>query len=276
MTELPQAEILNGEASEAEAMFLMLAGVAEPQRTILGTAAVRFAGGVVLSMAHDPVNYWSKALGFGVESPIDNDLVQRIIDTFAESGVDSATIQIAPQLLPMEWTEICAAHGIEAEGQWIKLAGAPDSVGSDRSDLRVGRVAPADIPDWSNVIFAGFGMPTDHLPALLVGAAESTQMQPFAVWDGDTMVAGASLVTHGDIGHLAGAATLPAFRGRGAQSALIAARIRAARYSGIRRLYAETGKPEQPGSNSSLNNMIRAGLQPLYERTNWRWTAPGS
>jgi GNAT superfamily N-acetyltransferase len=275
----------DSELSEAEAMFVMLSDVAEPHRTALGTSAVRFAGGVVLSMAHDPVNYWSKALGFGHTSPVDTDLIQRIIDTFLTAGVTSATLQLAPHVLPADWMAIAARHGLQAESTWVKLAGEPPSarVGeaaivpaakdSAGNNLRIGRVERADINEWATVIFRGFGMPPAQLSSLLVAAASSPSTHPFAVWDGDFMVAGASLVVRGDVGHLAGAATLESARGRGAQRALIAARVQAAREFGVRRLYAETAKPNRPGGNTSLNNLSRAGLQPLYERTNWRWTA---
>jgi len=275
----------NSESSEAEAMFLMLANVAEPHRSALGTSAVRFSGGVVLSMAHDPVNYWSKALGFGFESPIDAHLVQRIVDTFLAAGVTSAIIPLAPHVLPPDWMIIAARHGLTAESTWVKLAGEPlpapifelasvsPTGGNSDDDLRIDRVEPADIAEWANVIVSGFGMPPAQLSSLLVAAANSAETYPFAAWDGNLMVAGASLVVQGDVGHLAGAATLASARGRGAQSALIAARVQTARELGVRRLYAETGMPANPGENSSLNNMTRAGLRPLYERINWRWSA---
>jgi GNAT superfamily N-acetyltransferase len=292
VTDIEAADIdaSNTEASEAEAMFLMLAGVAEPHRSLLGTSAVRMDDGVVLAMANDPVDYWSKALGFGLDSAISGDLVQRIVDRFVECGVASATLQFAPHLLPEDWHLIRARYGLEAESTWVKMVGvvapesppvsfpgvtpAPELEAADPSGgLRIGRVDPSDIAEWAHVIVTGFGMPSEHLPSLLVGAAKSPSTHAFAAWDGDSMVAGASLVVRGEVGHLAGAATLASHRGRGAQSALIAARIQAARDTGVCTLYAETGKPERTGDNSSLNNLIRAGLWPLYDRINWRWTA---
>jgi GNAT superfamily N-acetyltransferase len=70
-----------------------------------------------------------------------------------------------------------------------------------------------------------------------------------------------------------GGATLPEARGRGAQSALLTARVRAATGEGCRWLVAETGA-EGPGEhNPSLHNMVRVGFEPLYERANWLWRA---
>ena len=77
----------------------------------------------------------------------------------------------------------------------------------------------------------------------------------------------------GDAAGLFGAATLATHRGRGAQSGLLAARLRAAAEAGVRWVSAETGA-EAPGShNPSLHNIRRAGLVDVYERPNWLWRA---
>lgn len=76
------------------------------------------------------------------------------------------------------------------------------------------------------------------------------------------------------VGLMDGGATLPRARGRGAQSALIAARALAARAAGCDWLVAETFA-ERPGEhNSSLRNMLRAGMTTRYERRNWVWRRP--
>ncbi|MET8351477.1 MULTISPECIES: hypothetical protein [unclassified Micromonospora] len=55
--------------------------------------------------------------------------------------------------------------------------------------------------------------------------------------------------------------------------ALLTARAAAAAQAGCRWVTAETGKPAPGSSNPSLNNMLRVGLTPLYERRNWIWRA---
>lgn len=57
----------------------------------------------------------------------------------------------------------------------------------------------------------------------------------------------------------------------GAQSALLAARVRDATAAGVKWLSAETGKPAAGKQNPSLNNMLRLGFDTQYERTNWTW-----
>ncbi|MFI6270035.1 GNAT family N-acetyltransferase [Micromonospora zamorensis] len=93
--------------------------------------------------------------------------------------------------------------------------------------------------------------------------------RPYAAWDDAELVAGGNLFLHDGAASLNAAATAPGHRGLGAQSALIAARARAAAEAGCQWLFAETGKPAPGTQNPSLNNMRRAGLVPLYERRNW-------
>ena len=86
---------------------------------------------------------------------------------------------------------------------------------------------------------------------------------------GDDLAAVANLFVHGDVATLSGAATLPEFRRRGAQSALMAARIREGAARGCTWLSTETW-PESPGNpNPSQHNMRQLGLTELYVRQNW-------
>jgi GNAT superfamily N-acetyltransferase len=93
----------------------------------------------------------------------------------------------------------------------------------------------------------------------------------YAVWEGERIIATGSLYVNRDYADMFGAATVPDARGRGAQFALLAARAREAKTAGCQWLVAETGA-EKPGThNTSLHNMLRAGLRPLYERVSWTW-----
>jgi GNAT superfamily N-acetyltransferase len=65
----------------------------------------------------------------------------------------------------------------------------------------------------------------------------------------------------GDVGWLGIASTLAEFRGRGAQSALLAARVARAHRLGLRLLVTET--------ETSYGNVLRAGFGERYVRPNY-------
>jgi GNAT superfamily N-acetyltransferase len=91
----------------------------------------------------------------------------------------------------------------------------------------------------------------------------------FVAWaDGEAAAAGA-LFVEGDAGWLGAAATRPAFRRRGAQNELLAARIERARELSLRVLAVETGEPVEGKPGGSYRNILRAGFREQYVRANW-------
>jgi ribosomal protein S18 acetylase RimI-like enzyme len=228
----------------------------------------------VLALADDPTDYWSKALGFGVTEPVTRELMTEVVRFYELSGARLATVQLAPAALPEDWAEIAADLGLEQRASWVKLQrdlAVPGELPEVRTDLRIAPVAEDQLAEWARVLFSGFGMPADY--DVMALSVDPAVFRRFAAWDGDRIVAAASLVVDGDAAGMFGAATLPEHRGRGAQSGLLAARLRAAAEAGVRWVSAETGV-ETPGSrNPSLHNLRRAGLADLYERPNWLWRA---
>lgn len=149
-----------------------------------------------------------------------------------------------------------------------------DAAGRPADGLRVGPVAAEDADAWAGAMLRAFGMPEDGALAGMVSAVVGApDFRPFAAWDGAELVSTAVLHLYGGAGQFQAGATLPHARGRGGQSALLAARARAAQAAGCRWLVAETGA-EGPGEhNASLHNMLRAGFEVAYERQNWVWRA---
>jgi ribosomal protein S18 acetylase RimI-like enzyme len=255
-------------------MHTFVTGVPEPARSRFGISATRLGGATVLALANDPTDYWSKALGFGVTEPVTRELMTEVVRAYERSGSRLALVQIAPAALPEDWAEIAADLGLEQRPGWVKLQRdltAPGELPEVRTDLRIAPVAEHQLAEWARVLFSGFGMPADY--DVLGTSADPAVFRRFGAWDGDRLVAAASLVVDGDAGAMFGAATLPGHRGRGAQSGLLAARLRAAAEAGIRWVSAETGAETPEWRNPSLHNIRRAGLVDLYERPNWLWRA---
>jgi GNAT superfamily N-acetyltransferase len=91
----------------------------------------------------------------------------------------------------------------------------------------------------------------------------------FVAWADGTPAATGSLYVDGTTAWIGVGSTHPDFRRRGAQSALLATRIEAARALGATVLTTETGEllPGEP--SSSYNNILRAGFNEAYLRPNW-------
>ena len=259
------------ERVEAESNFALESGAPADVVESLGIATRRIGGGVALSMRNDPTRYWSKALGF--TEPLTADVVAEVCDFYREQGNERAVLQLAPSVLPADWDEIRAKQGITAGSSWVKLAHNGSAVAAVETSLRIDVVGPEHADEWAAVLLAGFGMPLDGYQAMFAASLGHPGITAYGAWDGDLLVAGATLFVDGDAAEFAGAATLPGHRGRGAQSAFLARRIADATAAGCTTLSAETGKPAEGTRNPSLENMTRVGFEVLYDRVNWVWTA---
>jgi hypothetical protein len=267
------ALIERAERAEAEMFHQLISMAPADVKTRFGIATTRFSGGVVTSVRDDVTGYWSDAMGFGIDEPVTTALVDQVVDFFTAEANPDALIHIAPALLPEDWPAICARHGLRPSGaRYQHICPVEDLRTVASTDLRVGPAT--DGLDWTRFTMREFGMPEDDFASLLAPGYSSGNVKLFAAWDGDLMVAGASVFIWQDVAVLNSSSTSAGHRNRGAQSALIAIRAAAAADAGCRWLVTQTGRPEPGTVNPSLNNMIRAGLAPLYARPVWAWRAP--
>ena len=63
------------ERAESNVLRAFVGQAPSPVREALGISALQVGGGVVLAASNDPSQYWSKALGFGIDEPITAELV---------------------------------------------------------------------------------------------------------------------------------------------------------------------------------------------------------
>lgn len=262
--------------SEADSLYdLVVDGAPAAFRAERGISGVRFGGGALTSMRNDPIKYWSKAVGFGHDQPLTADLIDEIRAFYRAERVASTNLYVAPQALPADWETIRAERGIAEAGTWVKLAGDVDTVlarfddpAALRPKLRVEPVGAQDVAAWGSLRDRVFGMPEELAP-LIDAAVGRDRWEAFALWDGEEIVGGAIMFLGVETAHCYAAFTAPQARGRGGQTALLAARAQAAKAAGCRWLVSETGA-EAPGEhNTSLHNMRRMGFEVVYERRNW-------
>ena len=173
------------------------------------------------------------------------------------------------------------AHGLgpELEGRgfmpdygWMKFS---RGVGprEAHSDLHVIRAGPDRADDFANVVVGAYGLPdwTAPLAANLVGRPG---WACYVAYDGGEPGGAGALFVHESVGWLGLGATLPRFRGRGAQSAILAARIEEARRNGCSTVVTETGQLDESRPSSSYRNILRTGFREADVRPNYR--APSS
>ena len=88
-------------------------------------------------------------------------------------------------------------------------------------------------------------------------------------YDGALPAAGGAIHVYDDLAWIGIGATRPEFRRRGAQNAILAARIRRAAELGCTLLVTETGELVEDRPSNSYRNILRAGFEPQYLRANY-------
>ncbi|HEX6048274.1 MAG TPA: GNAT family N-acetyltransferase [Gemmatimonadaceae bacterium] len=214
----------------------------------------------------------SQTFGFGLFAPPAADDLTTIERFFLERGaqvfhevsplVDPAVLGLLGDrgYRPVELTSVMHMSLAEPTmGSWRSHSPAPP--------LDVVHVEPGEEDVWAETAARGWSE-TPELAAFIrefgeVSARAAGTMCFLARWDAEP-IAAAALAIHDGVALLAGASTDPRFRGRGAQAALLGARLRYAMESGCD--LAMMGA--QPGSASQRNGE-RQGFRIAYTRIKW-------
>ena len=257
------------ELTEAAALENMVEIAGEDLRATLGLDCRRVGGGVVARMGAAPdVPSFTRALGLGFTEPLTGDVLDESLDYLRDAGGAALLVQLSPFVETPEVLQLLASRGLERGRTWAKMMRPIGPPPQARCELRIEKVGPEHSDEFAHVLLTGMEMPMVMAP-FAKAQMDAPGWSTFAAFDGGTMVATGSMFVHEDVAQLAGAATLETHRGRGAQLALMAARIEEAASQGASWVTAETGSEEPDDPNPSLHNMRRAGMEELYARQNW-------
>ena len=160
------------------------------------------------------------------------------------------------------------ARGFARDYGWMKFSRGV-SPRRATSELSVVPVERARAGDFAAVVVGGYSLPgwTEPFAANVV---DRPGWSCYVAYDGGRPAGAGALYVDGGIGWLGFGATLPEYRGRGAQSAILAARIEDARRQGCGTVVTETGELADDRPSSSFRNILRAGFREAGVRPNYR------
>ncbi|TCR98708.1 hypothetical protein EV281_10898 [Rhizobium sp. BK418] len=115
---------------------------------------------------------------------------------------------------------------------------------------------------------AGFGFP-QSLTDLWAAIVGRHRWSCFYALDGETPVGTGAMFASGSIAWLGGGTTVPSFRNRGAQKALIQARVQEGADHGVSTFVVETEVPSADKPNISNANLAKMGFVHTYNRSNF-------
>ena len=160
------------------------------------------------------------------------------------------------------------ARGFAPDYGWMKFSRGV-SPRRATSELSVMPVERARAGDFAAVVVGGYGLPEWSEP-FAANVVERPGWSCYVAYDGDRPAGAGALYVEGSVGWFGFGATLPEYRGRGAQSAILAARIEDARRQGCGTVVTETGELADDRPSSSYRNIVRAGFREAGVRRNYR------
>lgn len=231
--------------------------------------AISLAGGV--AAYGEPGAPFNKVAGLGfagVPTAAELDTVEA---ANAERG--APTVVELSNLADPQILELLAGRGYRVLAFEDVLGRSLDGTTSAAGQgIEVRPARPAELDDWVDVIVEGFahpdaeGVPSpEEFPRDVIERAErdfaEAGVKPYVALRGNQIAGGGSMRVVSGVAQLTGAATAPAHRRRGVQTALLEARLRDAVAAGADIAVVTTS----PGSKSQ-QNVQRQGFHLLYTR----------
>ena len=220
------------------------------------------------------------AIFAGAGSPLTQGLAMGLHGEVTAADLDAMERHVCPDGRGAKQLELCpyvdpslpallAARGYrvhEWQLAWTCALPQPAPAPARAPDpaLRVRRVRPGEEDVFFRCVLAGF-LESEDVPeeamAMMRPSAFAEGFELYLALLGDEVVGGGTLARQGDVALVNGSAVRPAFRGRGAQGALLRARLDRASELGCTVAYSAT----LPGT-ASRRNMERYGFHVAYPK----------
>ena len=231
--------------------------------SVPGAECAELGGGFLTidrsSTAEYPSTNRNRAEFIGVSRPASRGEVEEIVERFAAAGVRRWFFWLSPCPQMEEIRQWLPELGLRPfDGpRYIALTRSPEAVAPHRTALRVRALKAPELRAQTGFLNELHG----EFAGAFLGTIGRDDCLHYLAFDGDRPVAASGLCVVGAAAYLFLAATREADRSRGAQNALIAARIRAAHARGSRIVMVETLSILRP----SLANLVRQGFRECYD-----------
>jgi GNAT superfamily N-acetyltransferase len=207
----------------------------------------------------------TQGLAMGLGGPVTAAELDALEAFVRPDGKGARQLELCPFAHPT-LPALLAARGYrvhEWQLAWVRERGEPLPAAA-ASELSIRRVEPGQERRYFHAVLAGF-LESEAVPeaalAMLAPTAHAEQHELYLAWLGDEPIGGAALSWADGVAILSGSGVRPAFRRRGAQAALIRARLERASALGCELVYSNT----LPGT-SSRRNMERYGFHVAYPK----------
>jgi GNAT superfamily N-acetyltransferase len=258
---------------EGEAWASMEAAMAPSDRQTLGVTVERMGAVVALRSPRCDSPIVNRVFGLGLEHPLSEAELDAIVVDYRQAHVPRWLARWAPAARPRDFTQLAAARDarvVSPSARWWRPLTKPAAVDPG---VTITPVAAAERDIFGRTVIAATGIPPECQP-LVSAFVGHEAWRAYLVWDHGQPIAAGALFLRNSVAWLGLGGTLPAWRGRGAQRALIRRRLRDAATLGCLWATAETSQHTAERPDPSYRNMQREGFQLTFLRETYLFTSP--
>ncbi len=238
---------------------------------VINQCGVNFlrAGGACAGVASEiDTLVFNRIIGAGLSEKFTEDTLDKLTAPFDEAAVGRLFCQLAPGAEPAEISNWLKSRGFIHHNNWIKLYRDTSPIQPVKTDLRIEEVGSEYGATFGEILVKCFGW-SDKLAPWIGATVGRPHWRHYLAFDGDKPVATAGMYVSGDYSWIDLASTLPEYRGRGAQGALVERRFRDCAEAGVQTIVVETAEQTEQKEAPSFRNMIRYGFRIAYARPNY-------
>lgn len=255
------------ESIESAAWRDLLEAAPPSERTRRGLWAETIGRATLIGAAGIDHPLFNRVIGLsGSEGDV---VAERVVESYRRAGVKRYFVHV-----PEGTSGDALAHALERQGltrfhrAWIKLVRDAEPPRHVETELDIVRANITHRAEIGEILTSAFELP-ESAAFTMTSVVGRRDWHVYIARDGARIAAVGGVFVRGSAASVAFAATRPEYRRRGAQSALLAKRIRVAIDLGCDLMTSETGEAVPFEAQHSFDNMRRHGFRPAYRRENF-------
>jgi GNAT superfamily N-acetyltransferase len=211
---------------------------------------------------------FNRVVGLGIKEPIDERVVDIILNKIEANKVKRFFIQIHPEVYSAQLRRLLELHDFYHYNNWVRLVRDNSPSHKVKTNLEIKKITQKESKSFAEIVVKAFEWP-DELAEWIASPVGRKYWYHYIAFEKNIPVATAAFFHSGDYAWFDFAGTHPDHRGKGAQSALLATRINDCIELGVKTIIVETAEQTSKKESPSYRNVLKAGFREAYKRPNY-------
>lgn len=211
---------------------------------------------------------FNRVVGWGIKNTAAEEDINEFIKHYKKTAVPRFFVQVSPYAEPAEATGWLQHHGFEHHNNWVKLYRESGESPHPATDFKFKEVTKEDAKTFVSIVTEGFQWP-EEVSDILIALIGRKSWYHVMAWEEEEPISTASFYWNNDYAWFCFASTLPGYRAKGAQTALISHLIDTATHAGCKHFFVETADEKAGCPSPSARNLMRMGFREIYKRPNY-------